>query len=116
MAAGAKVVVKFALCPMANVNGSDGVLSSKYLPDTVASVMMNGASLEFAMVTIWLRLEPTGTLPKFRSDGLTARLPPPTHPDWITITVNIAVRMRELRRRVRTVTKQTRVSKEYLIN
>jgi hypothetical protein len=96
IAAGANLIVNFALCPTANVNGSDGALISKPLPDTAALVIVNGPSLEFMIVTIWLLLEPTGTPPKLRLAALTPRFPDDTHPDWKRATKNTAIRIRTL--------------------
>ena len=96
IAAGLKLVVNFALCPTANANGSDGDLITKPLPDTAAWVIVKGAVLEFVIVTVWLLLEPTGTLPKLRFVGLTARFPDATHPDWIRATNNNVTRIRDL--------------------
>ena len=94
--AGAKLAVSFALCPTANVNGSDGGFIPKPLPDTAAWVIVKAASLEFVIVTIWLRLEPSGTLPKLTFVGLTPRLARDTHPDCRRATNNTVTRVRHL--------------------
>jgi hypothetical protein len=96
IAAGAKLVVNFALCPTANVNGSDGAFISKPLPDTDAWVIVKAALLEFVTVTILLLLEPRGTLPKLTFVGLTERLAGATHPDWRRAAYNTATRIGSL--------------------
>ena len=96
IAAGAKLVVNCALCPTAYVNGSDGALISKPLPDTAAWVIVKGAMFEFVIVTILLLLEPSGTLPKLRFVELMPRFPGATHPDWRGATNNTVTRIRNL--------------------
>ena len=96
IAAGANLIVNFALCPTANVIGSDGALISKPLPDTAALVIVKGPSPEFMIVTIWLLLEPTGTPPKLRLVALIPRFPGATHPDWKRVTNTAVSRTRYL--------------------
>ena len=96
IAAGANLIVNFALCPTASVNGSNGAAISKPLPDTAALVIVNGPPPEFMIVTIWLLLEPTGTPPKLRLVALTPRFPGATHPDWKRATKYTATRIRSL--------------------
>ena len=94
IAAGANLVVNWALCPTTNANGSDGALISKPLPETAAWVMVKAALLEFVIVTILLLLEPRGTLPKLRFVGLMPRFPGATQPDWMRATNSTAIRIR----------------------
>jgi len=83
-----------ALCPAANVIGSEGAFKPKPLPETEARVIVKIASLEFVIVTLWLLLEPIGTFPKLRFVGVTARFPGATHPDCIRTTSSTAARIK----------------------
>jgi hypothetical protein len=52
IAVGTKVVVKIALCPPANVNGSGGPLIVKPLPDATAWVSVKASVPEFVRVRL----------------------------------------------------------------
>jgi hypothetical protein len=50
MVCGANLAMKVALCPSAKVNGSDGPVTVKPLPDATALVIVRGAAPEFLKV------------------------------------------------------------------
>jgi hypothetical protein len=79
--AGAKLVAKVVVCPAANVNGSDGVLTLKPVPETAAWVIVKVSLLEFVTVNLWLLVAPIATLPKLRFAGLMAKFPGAVHPE-----------------------------------
>jgi hypothetical protein len=51
-AGGAKLIVKVALCPPANINGSVGPLRVKPLPDTTALTSVRALVPEFIRVRV----------------------------------------------------------------
>lgn len=97
IAVGAKLAVKVALCPSANINGSGGPLTVKCSPDATVWVIVKAAVPEFVRVRLLLSLEPIATFPKLRFVGVIPRFLGATHPDWIRATYNNVPRIRNRR-------------------
>jgi hypothetical protein len=96
IAAGAKVIVKVAFCPPANVNGSVGPLRVKTPPDVAVWTRVTASVPEFVRVRLCLLLEPITTFPKFSVVGLIVRLPGDwAHPDNVRAINNTVGRNRK---------------------
>jgi len=101
IAEGVNVIVKVALCPPDNVNGSVGPLRVKPPPDAAIWMSVMALVPELVRVRLRLLLEPTATFPKLRLVGLTTRFPFPDvkpHPDWLRTANNTVDRSRKIRR------------------
>ena len=68
-AAGANVEVKVALWPAIRIRGSDGPLTPKPCPATVACVSVTGAMPVLETRKVWLPAAPTVTVPKLKLSG-----------------------------------------------
>jgi hypothetical protein len=70
IADGAKLMVKVTFCPGGTATGRAGALRIKPLVDATACVRLKASVPIFAMVKVWLLLDPTSTFPKLRLVGL----------------------------------------------
>jgi hypothetical protein len=90
---GAKVTFKVAEPPAGMIKPEDTPPMLNPAPESVTSEMETLEAPLFVSVTGRRLLEPTGTLPKLRLDGLTARFPDVTHPDCKRATNNAVTRI-----------------------
>lgn len=74
-AVGVKVAVKEAFKPALIVNGVDGPVMLKPVPETLAAEIVMLAVPEFVSVIVCVALLPRTTLPKFTGDGLAVSVP-----------------------------------------